>query len=107
MKIETKCDVGQKIYFVFGDPKKNIIVFSGIITKISIFAKGRVMYHFNEVKLEVDKNNMVKDNSFVQIGFFYEENLDSFYHPRGMSCWPTFTSKKMCIEYLRRVTKNG
>ena len=108
MLVETKCDIGDKIYFVFGNPKKNIIVFSATITKISIFTGNNIMYTFGDARLEVDKKDLMKDRDWVKFGFFYEKDLDkgsSLLNATGMSNWPVFTTKKKCIEYLRRVTK--
>lgn len=108
MLVETKCDVGDKIYFVFGNPKKNIIVFSATITKISIFTGNNIMYSFGDAKVEVDKEGLMKNKDYIKFGFFYEKDLDkgnSLSNSLGLSNWPVFTTKEKCKEYLRRVTK--
>ncbi len=106
MKIETKLDIGDKIYFVYGDPKKHIVVFSGIINKINIF-EDSIMYNFNQVKMELDKDKIFGSNAkLYEFGFFYEKYLNSEKAPRFGFSYPVFSSKQKCIEYLRRVKKS-
>ena len=112
MKIETKLSIGDKIFFVFGNPKKNIIVFSAVINKITLFGQRdgsyRTMYNFVDAVVEVNRGPKIGHEDHVKFGFIYEEDLDtgnSLRNAQGMSGWPTFTSKEKCIKYLRKVTK--
>lgn len=103
MKVETKLDIGNKIYFVYGNPKEHIVVFSGIINKINIF-KDNIMYNFNYAKLELDKDKIFGSNArFNDFGFFYEKYLNSETASRFGFSYPVFSSKQKCIEYLRGV----
>lgn len=105
--IETKLDIGDKIFFIFGNPKKNIIVVSAKITRISIYTDHHIMYGFADAKVEVDKENVMKAD-YAKFGFCFEKDLDpknSLLLQQGLSAYPTFTSKQKCIDYLRKVTK--
>lgn len=105
----------QKIYVVFGDPKKQVIL-SGIITGIHINCKdfenkeSTVYYTYSRIKFirakDKAEERKFKNSEIVECGSVCQEFIDckekckSF--PVGMSNWPVFTSKEKCIEYLRK-----
>lgn len=112
MKIETKLGIGDKIFFVFGNPRKNIVVFSAEISKVTLFGQRdgsyHTMYNFVDSVIEVNRGPKIDIKDYVKFGFVYEEDLDtgnSLRNTKGLSGWPTFTSKEKCIKYLRKVTK--
>lgn len=104
-----KLELGQKIYYVWGNPKKDIVVFSAMVSRASLFyqkdGSHTVMYNYINSKLVVNKGQEIDESNMQKYGFCYEHELDTGKSLRaggGLSDWPVFTSKDKCIEWLRK-----
>lgn len=106
---QVKLKIGDKIYFVFGNPKHQII-YSAFISRIVISKNKSMMYNFEDAKLvhtnklavAID-NPIISKKNGIDFGFFYDNNLDSKI-PNGNI--RIFSSKDKCINYLKEI-KNG
>jgi hypothetical protein len=117
MDYNLKLEMFQKIYIVFGDPKKQTVL-SAVVSHIAINTKDldekefSVTYTYSRIKLVRTKSKMLqkdKDN-FISCGSVEGKYIDlksrKEIYSFGMHNWPVFTSKEKCIEYLR-CFKNG
>lgn len=117
MDYDCKLQMYQKIYIVFGDPKKQIILSAyvcGVHITNSDFKNQEVFkyYTYDHIKLVRSKAKVPHnfEANLIACGSVDEKYVDmkspQTTHPIGMSNWPVFTSKECCINYLRRF-KNG
>lgn len=104
--VELKLNINQKIYVVFGEPAEQTIL-SAKVHSISI-DRGGITYAYDNIKLIKSKKKL-KEEIFV--GTVEEQYVDIGNAEKPLNCfashnWPVFTSKELCINYLRRF-KNG
>lgn len=107
--VEVKAEIGQKIYVVFGDPSKQIIL-SAKISGIAINANSKeergytIYYTYSHIKLANKKAKLNK--TFAECGSVDECLIDIDCISKKQSSiemhnWPVFTSKEKCIAYLK------
>lgn len=102
----VKLKVGEKIYFVYDNPKYQII-YVAYISRIAIGKTTNFMYNFESAKLvhmnkllvTLDEKKYKKKND-IDFGFFYDHNIDSGI-PNGDI--RIFTSKDKCTKYIKEV----
>ena len=103
--VETRMGIDDTLYFLWGDPKKSIVILSGKIFKVNVHRGNKVDYYYDQLKVEVAKIPVTK-MEFGDFGMAHESALNP--HPFrvevGMiNMYPTFTSKEMVKKYLRKL----
>lgn len=120
MQFNTKLNIGDKVYIVFGDPLHTIVIISATIYKMVVEKnkssnEAEIGYYFSSIQIEVDKSKDKKaeNNSGFhsdRVGFVYEKYIDKNECPLcciGFTNAPTFTTKRKCKKYIKQVLATG
>lgn len=93
---------GQEVYLVFTSIKeghKKNLVFKSVIEHISITKETKEPVYCTKIlKCVNDKTQNI--SSFTSYMLFKNANVDTGYRGFGQ-CYPVFTTKEKCIEWLR------
>lgn len=106
---KAKLEIDQKIYIVFGDPERQIIL-SGKVFGVTM-TRFQLYYTYDNIKVVKCGNKDPKKfaENLIKVGSVDDEFVDMKngkpISTFGMHNWPVFTSKELCINYLRRFKK--
>lgn len=112
MLVVTKLNLGDKVYFIFGNPAQQLMILSATISQIKVFEKNKkleIEYGYTKIRVEINKSvSKFPADLFTRIGYVSEKMIDDVnfemnsLHGFSFSDWPTFTTKKLCKEYIRK-----